>query len=82
MRPALLAAGLALFSFALRAEPLRAQAAESPALELEPSSDRYEMIASRLGGWSPQFELGFGVLTQSQDGESTVPVNSACGSTT
>lgn len=80
---ALFAAGLVLFSAVVPAEPVRAQAAESPAQESSSDasdasdvSDTEEVSVLRLGGWSPQLEFGFGVLTQSQDGQTTVPVNS------
>ena len=71
VRRAALATGLALAAAELLASPVRAEAAEPMAQE--PASDPYAVFASRLGGWSPQFEFGFGVLTQSQDGETTVP---------
>ena len=74
VRRAALATGLALAAAALLASPVRAEAAEPMAQE--PASDPYAVFASRLGGWSPQFEFGFGVLTQSQDGETTVPTTS------
>lgn len=71
---AAVSAGLAFCAAALLAASARAEGLEAPVEE--PVTDPYAAITARLGGWSPQFEFGFGVLTQSQDGETTIPTTS------
>lgn len=54
--------------------PLGAQETDAPTPDA-PAATRTEALAAALGGWSPQLEVEFGVLTQSHDGEATVPTN-------
>ena len=70
LRSAVLGVSIALATHLLTGAPVVAQEVESPT-----PVPIYDTISSRLGGWSPQFEFGFGVLTQSQDGEATIPTN-------
>jgi len=66
-----LSIALSIAATSLAAAPARAQslAPDEPVGEPAPRS-------AALGGWSPQFEFGIGVLTQSHDGKATIPTNS------